>query len=73
MDDMDFCQQINEELISDALATQQRNRPTGPSLEFCCICGGKIPEARRKAAPGCTKCISCQAEFESMHGKWGER
>jgi len=68
MDDMDLCQQINEELISDALATHRRRRPSGDSLESCCVCGEDISEARRKAVPGCCKCIVCQTEFEQMHG-----
>jgi len=69
MDDMDLCQQINEELISDALATHRRRRPSGASLECCCVCGDDIPEARRLASPGCTKCYSCQLEYEQMHGR----
>jgi len=68
-DDMDLCQQINEELISDALIRRQRFRPTGASLKSCCVCGKPIPEARRQASPGCTKCYSCQLEYEQMHGR----
>jgi phage/conjugal plasmid C-4 type zinc finger TraR family protein len=68
-DDMDLCQQINQELIDDALAEHKRDRPTGLSLERCCVCGEDIPEARRKAVPGCCKCVSCQMEWEQMHGR----
>lgn len=32
----------------------------------CEDCGSPIPEARRKAVPGCTRCVLCQAYFE--HG-----
>lgn len=28
---------------------------------FCVECGEDIPEARRRALPGCRTCIDCQA------------
>ena len=31
----------------------------------CEDCGEVIPEKRRKAVPGCLRCIGCQREFES--------
>jgi len=68
-DDMDLCQQINEELISDALHRHGLYRPTGHSLTHCVVCTEPIPEARRQAAPGCTKCYDCQLEYEQMHGR----
>ena len=71
-DDMDLCQQINQERIDDALAKRIIFRPTGNSLKICIVCGEDIPEARQKAQPGCVKCIECQTEYESMHGKWGD-
>lgn len=30
----------------------------------CIDCGNHIPDARKKAAPGCVRCIGCQREFE---------
>lgn len=36
------------------------------SAEACDDCGSPIPEARRKAVPGCTRCVFCQEYFE--HG-----
>jgi phage/conjugal plasmid C-4 type zinc finger TraR family protein len=30
----------------------------------CEDCEEPIPEGRRKAAPGCTRCIRCQEHFE---------
>jgi phage/conjugal plasmid C-4 type zinc finger TraR family protein len=32
---------------------------------LCDDCGGPIEAARRAAAPGCTRCVSCQAAFEA--------
>lgn len=42
------------------------------SATHCAECGDPIPEARRKAYPGCTMCVSCQtdADLRNKH-KWG--
>ncbi|MFC3874866.1 TraR/DksA family transcriptional regulator [Neisseria musculi] len=52
-----------------AEALYKAGRPSeyqGESNYECDDCGGPIPEARRKAVPGCTRCVLCQAYFE--HG-----
>ena len=36
------------------------------SLKECVDCGEKIPEARRKAMPGCIRCVECEALIEEM-------
>ncbi|PIE57141.1 MAG: molecular chaperone DnaK [Desulfobulbus propionicus] len=45
---------------------QKRKQQAGKmeSSEICEECREPIPENRRKAVPGCTRCLSCQAEFE---------
>lgn len=68
-DEMDYIQELTLQLNATALEEQLRYRPTGASLKECCVCGGDIPEARRQAMPGCIKCITCQEEFEIMHGR----
>lgn len=30
----------------------------------CTDCGNHIPDARKKAVPGCQRCIGCQKELE---------
>lgn len=65
MDDMDPAQEINEELLADALVGHGRRMKTGISRMYCEECGDPIPEARRKAAQGCTRCLDCQ-EFELL-------
>lgn len=53
--------------VYDAIAMRnwQSNRPTIPTeVEYCVDCGEPIPEDRRKAVPGCTRCIVCQRAFE---------
>ncbi|WP_443091370.1 TraR/DksA family transcriptional regulator [Basfia succiniciproducens] len=34
------------------------------SLHECQDCGEPIPEQRRKMVHGCTRCISCQQDYE---------
>lgn len=63
-DDMDFCQQINQERVDDALAEHIRHRPIGESRETCIDCDEPIPEARRLAVPGCRRCVDCQTLLE---------
>jgi phage/conjugal plasmid C-4 type zinc finger TraR family protein len=36
----------------------------GEAGGICIDCDKPIPEARRRAVPGCTRCINCQTEFE---------
>lgn len=43
---------------------------SNPHPLHCEDCGEKIPEARRQAQPGCTRCLACQTEFEHIHTHW---
>jgi phage/conjugal plasmid C-4 type zinc finger TraR family protein len=42
--------------------------PAAPSARECADCGDAIPEARRLSIQGCTRCISCQEDWEK-YGK----
>lgn len=43
------------------MAHASKPRPSGcASLACCQDCDEPIPEARRKAEPGCTRCTACQ-------------
>jgi len=57
MDDIDRAQEATEQFLAAVLSDHQRRRPTGTSLAECEDCGCKIPEDRRKAQQGCTRCI----------------
>jgi phage/conjugal plasmid C-4 type zinc finger TraR family protein len=35
----------------------------------CLACGEEIPEARRRAVPGCCHCVACQDELEGAMGR----
>lgn len=41
----------------------------GVSREMCLDCEAPIPEARRKAVPGCQRCVDCQEDQETEHGR----
>jgi phage/conjugal plasmid C-4 type zinc finger TraR family protein len=46
--------------VQEELARQRAR----PSLEECDDCGEEIPQERRIAQPGVTRCIYCQELFE---------
>ena len=55
----------------NAIEEVRRKMPKGPSLEECEDCGEEIPEARRLAQQGVTRCIYCQGLFErKQKGFW---
>jgi len=66
VDDMDRAQEINEQHLADSLS---RYRLVGllykTSARECVVCDEPIPEARRKAAPGCIRCRDCQELHET--------
>lgn len=41
------------------------------SATHCEECGDKLLDARRKAYPGCTMCVSCQGEQELRNKQRG--
>lgn len=43
---------------------RKRNRPLTPGTPQCVDCGANIPETRRAANPGATRCLECQQYFE---------
>jgi phage/conjugal plasmid C-4 type zinc finger TraR family protein len=69
MDIADRAQATVDKLHEDALARTVRAArgippaPGTPSI-YCVDCDHEIPEARRRAKPGCTRCIECQADVE---------
>lgn len=66
---MDVCDKASDYaalLNSNALANQlAKGRAfSGESLFECVDCGEEIPEGRRKAVPGCMRCVTCEASHE---------
>lgn len=53
-----------EDLQRDAALSMHRLNHSAVSATHCEECGDNLPEARRKAYPGCTMCVECQSEME---------
>ncbi len=64
MDEADIAQRNQEQFDRLALQRQLNAIPQGESAEECEECGEEIPEQRRIAAKGCTRCVRCQHLWE---------
>jgi phage/conjugal plasmid C-4 type zinc finger TraR family protein len=66
---MDYIDKADDSFAKELDASVSKiraNLNTGPSSIRCEDCGRIIPKKRRKAVPGCTRCIGCQAAFEKL-------
>ena len=64
MDDCDLANIHADRYQKQALANQLSKRSLKASRTNCLDCGEDIPEARRKAVPGCMRCVACETELE---------
>ena len=64
MDDGDRGQAAADMHLQAALADRRNRQPLGAAMRVCIDCEEPIPEVRRQAAPGCTRCIACQQKAE---------
>ena len=55
-----------EDTVTDGVLNARARLPAGDSLLFCIACGEDIPEARRRALPGCRTCIACQTDRDKQ-------
>lgn len=70
MDDFDHAQRLNEDFQAFCLQHQQHDRePANYTGSDCIDCDEEIPIERRKAQPGCRRCVKCQNVFE-LHDHW---
>jgi phage/conjugal plasmid C-4 type zinc finger TraR family protein len=51
--------------VEDAVNRARSALVGGPGLPECEECGTTIPQARREAVPGVTRCVACQEAAES--------
>lgn len=62
--------QANDELFREQAIQEHFNRGIRNSLNGtatkCEDCETEIPAARRKAMPGCTRCVGCQHQYELL-------
>lgn len=69
MDDADIAQGLQDIELRRLITAQSYALPRdGATTDECKICGAPIPEGRRKAAPGCVRCITCQEQHERANG-----
>lgn len=66
MDLVDQAQMVETIHRESALASHLRRTPVMESAMHCIEprCGVRIPEARRQAIAGVTRCVECQARIE---------
>lgn len=64
-DSMDLVQLRTEEMLARNIA-QVIYRPVTVSASFCEDCEAPIPEARRRAVQGVTRCVACQEMTERL-------
>ncbi|WP_010255050.1 TraR/DksA C4-type zinc finger protein [Pantoea agglomerans] len=71
-DSMDMAQARADELLARNIASVV-NRPVGVAVSFCEDCDAPIPEKRRRAFCGVTRCVGCQdiAELRAKVSKGG--
>lgn len=60
-----------EELQREAALSAHRINRDAVSATHCIECDEELPEARRKAYPGCTMCVDCQGEMEMRNKQRG--
>ncbi|WP_349886411.1 TraR/DksA C4-type zinc finger protein [Pantoea ananatis] len=58
-DAIDIAQARSEEILAQNIA-QVTQRPVAIGASLCEECDAPIPEARRRAMQGVTRCLSCQ-------------
>lgn len=64
MDDIERAQMLEGVYRKHALAAHAAQRKSCMTEVLDCEeCGDPIPEARRKASPGCVYCVECQREL----------
>lgn len=60
---IDQASELEELLRNNAIQAHRINHNAVSATE-CEECGEKLSDARRKAYPGCTMCVSCLEEIE---------
>ncbi|MFK3933939.1 TraR/DksA C4-type zinc finger protein [Pantoea agglomerans] len=65
-DSMDMAQARADELLARNIASVV-NRPVSVATSFCEDCDAPIPEKRRRAIHGVTRCVECQELKENSN------
>lgn len=64
MDEGDRGSQASMLHMQAILAGHRSRQHQGESNMLCEDCDKPIPESRRRAVPGCTKCVTCKESAE---------
>ncbi len=56
-----------EDMMRDHAIQAHRLNHSAVSATHCIECDEELPEAFRKAYPGCTMCVDCQADAEKRN------
>jgi len=64
MDQFDTAQKLDALYLGHALRAAMPASAEGQEQAVCIDCGEEIPEKRRRAVPGCTRCLDCQQLYE---------
>ncbi|HBM9260243.1 TPA: TraR/DksA C4-type zinc finger protein [Citrobacter freundii] len=65
-DTLDAASELTQQRIEMAVAVHRINH-SAVSATHCTECDDQLPEARRKAYPGCKMCVSCQQDEEKRN------
>jgi len=65
-DSMDMAQARADELLARNISSVV-NRPVSVATSFCEDCDAPIPEKRRRAIHGVTRCVECQELKENSN------
>ncbi|MBA3027455.1 MAG: TraR/DksA family transcriptional regulator [Desulfobacterium sp.] len=68
-DEADLAQGMERKYLRLSLKAMRKNPLPLESKTHCEACGDPMPERRRKAEPGCRRCVTCQADFEQCGGR----
>ncbi|WP_093424022.1 MULTISPECIES: TraR/DksA family transcriptional regulator [unclassified Pseudomonas] len=68
----DFANDLVQERIDQALAARNASKSQAVTHSFliCLDCDEPIPEVRRLAQSGCTRCFECQSENDQMEARY---
>ncbi|HEE9886170.1 TPA: TraR/DksA C4-type zinc finger protein [Citrobacter braakii] len=66
----DAASELTQQRIEMAVAAHRLNH-SAVSATHCEECGDRLSNERRKAYPGCTMCVDCQADAERRNKQRG--
>ncbi|MFW2439585.1 MAG: TraR/DksA C4-type zinc finger protein [Arenicellales bacterium] len=69
MDQADMAEKLITEHLEQVIAAARgiaiNTRASRTPVKKCIECNDLIPVKRRRAIPGCTRCVDCEADYES--------